>query len=733
MIDIEVDERIFEDHTLTFSIRADDPKAAYLIEDAPVEVEGVRYFINTVVDLHDNETLMKTIVAEAGWMRLADLKRPGSFTMDLVTTTEGLDQILEGTGWLRGEGGESAEEFSLTANDSTVLNLIWQWAKITRKEVRFDTMTKRVNFVDQLGTNRGLGFNYGVNIESIKRTASAPKVTRLYAFGQNGLDVSSLNGGNTYIEDYSYYTALGYTEDEARENYRKDEIISDDAFIEAQGLYAWAQARLEVLAQPTILYEVSVVDLRKVLSVSGDLRFKCGDVVYVHDEILGWDLQARVSRMLQHPTDPEKDRVELSFSPNLIPDPSATSTRQDTTRNWELFESRNWITERKVRLPHTILHRIALRTIADAEWVVGFKLQGIAFGASELTIEATEDNTSDPIWTSYVKDLVDDDEVEFSFTYGQKEIPAGEYVLVIRAYSDTANAGVDIAELDTAFWVLARGTTREEATLENSVRFDYNGLDGGTSGGTIQTFTVPDDVAEVMIECHGAGGGPRGASNAGRGALVSGRFPVVAGAILDVVVGGAPTDVGGGWPNGGGNPFTGSGGGAVGSGGGGASWVTPQGGGMASAMVVAAAGGGSNRTGASRQAADAKGGDGGLNSGHAGWGLTPAQTEGVNYAGQGASAGAGGAAGTGGTAGTFGQGGDAASISSAFDFAGGGGGGGWYGGGGAGTPVLFGGGSYAGDGGGGSSYAGLGYDIEAEDGENNGHGYVIISWETPEE
>lgn len=723
MIDLELDERLFQSYTCSFRILAQDPKAEYLVEDAMLEFEGDRFFITDVIKERDENEAYLSVVAESGWMRLADIKRPGSFNQTDVTVEEGLNQILSGTGWTISQVTDTPTTYSIEATDATVLDLLWQWAKITGCEIQFDTIPKTLVFIPAIGANRGLSFRYGRNLTKIKRTARAPKVTRLYAYGRNEIDVSDHNGGLPYIEDYSFYTAAGYTLEEAQENYRKDETWVDDSFIDTAALFAAAQARLATLSQPTLLYEASVLDLSEILdTVEGD--FRPGDVVGVYDEILDINVQARVSRRVRYPHEPYKNKVELAFAPILLPDGNTSSARSNSTKAWELFESRNWETPRQVRGFSTILHRIVLNVVEGGEWVAGFKLQGVAVGASTLTIEATNDTDDTPVWTSFVEVLADGDAVNYNFTFGQKDIPAGEYIMVIRAFSDTLGAGINIAQTDTAYWFLARGTTRAGVTLANSIRYEHTGA--------IQYFVVPDDVHEVQIECVAASGGYNVYGGAGGKAIA--KFPVVAGNTYDVYVGGMGSGGGSpGWPDGGtgGSTYASP----RGAGGGGRSQVVASGGDLASSMIVAGAGGGCGDT---FYLALQKGGAGGFFEGQRGILNSEDPPNGGLYPGYGATQDAGGAVGNAGasypgTPGTFGQGGSAENVVNAFSFPPGGGGGGWYGGGAASGFGSSGSGLHGGGGGGSGWMGATGYDLEVVDAANEfADGYVVISWETPD-
>lgn len=730
LFDYELDERIFQSYTAKFTVPAEDPKAVHLVEDAMLDIEGEKFYITVVEKSRDEEVTLVTVTAEAAYMRLADIKRTASFILNDDTALTGLVQILEGTGWSIDQCSTDETTRSFEATDASVLDILWQWAKVCGCELAFDNRNNRVSMIATVGANLGLGFRYGRNLTNIRRTATAPLATRLYCYGRNDLTISALTtDGVEYIEDYSFYVAQGLTEEEAAERYRKDEIYKDDSFLNDTGLFSAATARLATMSWPNVTYAVTVVDLSTILGTP-DSDFRCGDVVFVYDDILDVDIQARVSRIVRYPKDPTKNKIELSVGQLLLPDPNVSTSRSNSTLSWELFESRNWLGQRKIRNFSTILHRIGLTTVEGAEWIVGYTLKGVAVGDSIVTIQPIDDFDSTQLWPEKSFALTDGQYFQWDFTYGQKDVTPGEHIMVIRAVSDTAGCGVDMEPYETAFWIQARGSTRQNVTLQNSIRYDYTG--------GLQTFTVPDDVFEVLIEAHGSRGSTT--FQQGHGGMVKGKFPVLGGQVYDVLVGGYGNFSAGGYPDGG------NGGTSFGSevtGGGGSSQVRPQGGALADALLVAAGAGG---RGDGLGTYDLHGGDGGFyEGGEPGYGESLKTGEPPHLPWRGATQDAPGIGGWGSNYGAeagwpkngedgdtdgVGQGGDSPPVGF-FPFGGAGGGGGWHGGGAGGAPG--GAGLKGGGGGGGSGYFGpTGYDLEFTDAENAGAGYIIISWENPD-
>lgn len=734
MIELKIEEFIFQSYTIRFAVPLWDPKAADLIVDAPVEYDNELFLITDVEDDRSETGVpVKRVEAETRWMRLTDILVPGDLVITDQTIEAGLRIILAGTGWNPDQLPEDESLYSLEATDASVLDLLWQWARITRNEVYFHKDNGLINFIPRIGANTGLAFTYADNLRSIKRTITPPVATRVYAYGKDDLSISGLTtDGREYIEDYTFYTDQGISLGDAQAHYRKDVLLSNQDFIEAQGLYSWAQSQLALLSQAKVVYSARVVDLSQVTQMPTQ-AYQCGDTVQVSDPLLGLDLPARVSRRIIYPSEPERNEVELSFSNIDLPNPNTKTSRNATGTSWELFESRNWSEARRARQLTTILGRMFLRVQDNAEWVVHYQIDGVAEGNSTVTLELLDTNHLQEdginpveLWGTQTVTLTDGEPYTFSMSYGQKEIPAGEYELTARAISDTPGAGLYIPQGQTAFWVLARGVTRSIRSFPNSIRFDHTG--------SIQTFEVPEFVQEIRVECV-AGGNQKGPAtinpHAGSSGRVTASIHVTEFELFDIYVGGKGAGLGGnyhgGWPDGGngGADVFGTG---TSNGGSGSSQIRRQGAAKIDALIVAPGGaGGASEAWPGGDAGFYEGQDGTSGPGNNNHGTGATQFEpgvaldgggGVSFDGDG----------------TFDRGGNAPTDVFGLHWTGGGGGGGWWGGGAGGEAVGGGISNGSGGGGGGSGWVGDVFDVEIEDGYQTGDedGYIIVSWPDPD-
>lgn len=705
LVDFKVDVQFLQSHVMSFKIPANDVKTYHLQEDAMLEFDEEFYYISKLGKARVKNEAYVSVEANAMWYRLGERGYSGEFSLTAVTPEYGLQLImrecvLADLDWLSGTVSSSTTLYSLSVTDGTFLDIIYQWAKICGCEVTFNTRDQLVNMRETLGGNYGLSFRYTRNLQEIERTAIPPEVTRFYPYGRLDLTIAG-QAGQEYLEDYSYYTGQGLTLEQAQISYRKDYRLKDDSFIDDVSLYNWAVGQMETLSQPRISYKAKVVDLTRITGYQED-RFGLGDSVVVEDEPLGISVISRVVRYVRYPYEPARNEVELAFEPIALPDPNASQGRPDA-KNWELFHTSNLDTDRYASVNRSVLHRLPLLVNTEAEWIMSYSLKGVCETSGTLQITFTNDHNDELVFPTFEQYYSAGENVVLSWNLANELVPVETYQITVRMEMiDTGR--IFIPGNQSHFWVFGRGMVRgSNPAYTNSIRYDFTGA--------TQTFRVPDDVNEILIEGHGSAGGRQ----TGGGGMVTGLLDVISGDYFDIDIGGNNPN----WPNGG-DPGFSSGG--TGGRGGGSTSIRRQGLTFADSIMVCAGGGGGGESSASSPSCP--GGAGGFLAGGDG-----KNNAGDSVASGGTQTGPGPDLGPG-AAGSFNQGGKGNTSGNFFDFDSGGGGGGWYGGEGG---KVGGGGSGTGGGGGGSGWAiDALNDLEYQDGENTGLGYMIISWADPE-
>ena len=169
-------------------------------------------------------------------------------------------------------------------------------------------------------------------------------VTRLYAYGADGLSFAGINNGMPYVENFAY----------------TDRIICavwrDDRYTIAENLLADAKKKLSTLAIPTRSYECDVVDLRATNpEMYGFLDFDIFSVATLIDDAKNFAINYQVVERWDYPYYPEKNKVIFSSSPAKIQNQVKHLTQQIENANSPFRQQQqtainnatNWITGAK--------------------------------------------------------------------------------------------------------------------------------------------------------------------------------------------------------------------------------------------------------------------------------------------------------------------------------------------------------------------------------------------------
>jgi phage minor structural protein len=384
---LELDERLQESETLRFSVPADDPKADYIDNDRVVGYRSRRYRITELTAVRAGSSVRYDVAADALWI---DLLGFPSIETNIVgaTISQGLEAILADTNWTAGAVEGDGGNFSIDINlDGTALALLRAWAGMTDRELVFDTNGRTVELVIAQGADRGMGFRYGRNLISVTRKSEPPLATRLYATGGGDLDISGVHpDGLPYVDDFSYYTDQGLSLPAAQAAYLKVLRWSDERYLLALNLYDAAVAKLARLSQPTVSYELAVVDLADLTATNEQVEL--GDIVRVDDAPTGIELTTRVVRKVTRPLEPARTAVELSFLQPGIDTLSTGGTSSGGAAALSQLVSLNSSVLNVGGAAQIILNQIDLGVTPgdQANLIFGFELDATATGTGTLQI-----------------------------------------------------------------------------------------------------------------------------------------------------------------------------------------------------------------------------------------------------------------------------------------------------------------------------------------------------------
>lgn len=214
-------------------------------------------------------------------------------------------QSVAPTGWAVVDQSGITYKRTVQLESATPLDVLEQCrSTFVNVTYRFDNVAKTVTIISMAnGQNLGAFATRDLNLkENNYKGKSTGFITRLYAYGKDGLSFASINGGKAYVEDFTYSSRVicGYWKDER--------------YTVAANLLADAQARLAEMAVPARSFECNVVDLAAVNPQKyGFLDFTLFSVVSLIDATRsGAKIEHRVIERWRYPYLPERNKVTLS-------------------------------------------------------------------------------------------------------------------------------------------------------------------------------------------------------------------------------------------------------------------------------------------------------------------------------------------------------------------------------------------------------------------------------------
>ena len=200
--------------------------------------------------------------------------------------------LLQGTGWtvgtvdVTGIHDLETEKISKLANVQKVQEI---WGGYLLWEYVFDgsgnVVERKVHLRDETlwAPYTGYQIRYRKNEKSIVRTDDTKVITKLYPFGENDLNIGSVNGGQIYIENYSYTT-------EELADIWINQDLSDPQEVKDQ-----ATKHLAIVCKPRHNYRAKHVDLRLKSGFQHE-DYDLGHLTDLIDEELDIDDRARIIR-----------------------------------------------------------------------------------------------------------------------------------------------------------------------------------------------------------------------------------------------------------------------------------------------------------------------------------------------------------------------------------------------------------------------------------------------------
>ena len=306
---------------LSFDLPVNHEHLPHLGEEIRVEAEGNLYVIKSLDDSGDGVSvdceldldawkteIRKTFTTESGE---GDTKTDTPITLSQV-----LEQITP-TGWSCSTSGlNSSQTASFKLENVTNYDILSKAMKeYDDVGYRFDTKVTaggKDKTLSVFSTNNkepsAVYVTDELNLESLKFSGdSTDLVTRLYAYGKDGLTMAGASGGS----DGQTY-GLEYVEDTSYTKQIICGVMKDTSIEDANELKAAAEKKLKELAYPKRSYQCSVVDLAKLNPEYSFLTFQMYQVVTLIDRTRNTTVNHQVVEYKEYPLKPEKNVVTLS-------------------------------------------------------------------------------------------------------------------------------------------------------------------------------------------------------------------------------------------------------------------------------------------------------------------------------------------------------------------------------------------------------------------------------------
>jgi len=287
--------------TLEFKLPWSDPKRSSLDNEKSVQVANDIYRVRTISDEKgsDGQGILTSVYAEAAFYDLnySAEKEPIEYNADLPSVPMGY--ALKGTGWTVGTVNVTTLR-TWRCEEDNALAILRMVRKIHGGDLVFDSRNRTVNLLTFSGKESGALFAYRKNLTSIKRVVDTRSlITRLYAYGRDGMTFATINGGKEYVEDFTYSNEVRVS------------TLDLSNFTNPYQMLEFTKMRMAEYAKPRVSYVLTAMDL-SVLTGYEHEQWSLGDVVTVDDRDLNLTIQTRVIRRQYNLQEPWKTVLELS-------------------------------------------------------------------------------------------------------------------------------------------------------------------------------------------------------------------------------------------------------------------------------------------------------------------------------------------------------------------------------------------------------------------------------------
>ncbi|WP_143314186.1 phage tail spike protein [Clostridium sp. HBUAS56017] len=216
------------------------------------------------------------------------------------TIKDSLTLAIAGTGYVIGSCDVTKKRTIRLTNTSS-LDIINEAIKTYRCFIEYDTINKKINIYENIGSDKGVYFHNELNlIDLSSQDSTLEYFTRLIPYGKDGLTIESITGGKNYLENYQYSKKV------------KTQIWKDERYTIVENLKEDAGYKLSELSKPYKAYQVSIRDLAKKYQEYSFLSYGIGDIVTIIDIESKTKDKQKVIKIVEYLKDASKNTVELA-------------------------------------------------------------------------------------------------------------------------------------------------------------------------------------------------------------------------------------------------------------------------------------------------------------------------------------------------------------------------------------------------------------------------------------
>lgn len=343
-------EQLNKDHTLEFSVPADQEAAVYIKENNLVAFKDEDgdfqlFQIYKIEEEHNGIEIVTRAYAEHAFFEMNDNIIEDLRTVN-GTADSAIDDALSKSRFEKGtvaDLGLRTTNFYYESAISAIQKIISTWGGELKKRIYFDGSKITGRFVDLLarrGADTGKRFEFTKDLVSIKRTVDTSNLkTALYGRGKgeqtetggytrridfadvvwngSGLDPVDKPLGQQWVGDPEALEKFGRIDPDTGKKMHRFGVFEDGEETDPEALLTKTWNALQGTNTPRVTYEMNVLDLEQFTGLSHE-KVRLGDTVFVIDKEFkpALRVEARVIEIKRDIVSPENTEIILG---NFLP------------------------------------------------------------------------------------------------------------------------------------------------------------------------------------------------------------------------------------------------------------------------------------------------------------------------------------------------------------------------------------------------------------------------------